>query len=87
MTQVKNMYQSICIIQCYASACDKDNAAVNKVYCDFEKALMKVKHNESVFVMEDFNVTVGNLPEKSAVGPHGLGSHNDRETNFSTGAS
>ena len=36
-------------------------------------------NNESEFLMWDFNAKVGNIPEKSAVGPHGLGSRNDRE--------
>ena len=78
VTKVKSLYQSICINQCYAPNCDEDDAAVDRFYGDIEKALKKAKHNESVFVMGDFNAKVGNLPEKPVVGPHRLGTSNAR---------
>ena len=78
VTRVKSLYQSICIFHCIEPTCDKDEAAAHRLSSDIEKALKKAKHNESVFVMRDFNANVGNLPEKLVVGPLGLGTRNDK---------
>ena len=75
VTGVKNLYQSICITWCYAPTCDKDDAAVDRFCSD----------NEKVFVMGDLNAQVSNLPEKPSVGLHGLGTRNNKGTNWWTG--
>ena len=75
---MKNLYQSFCIIHSYAPTCDKDDAAVDRFYGDLERAPKKIKHNEKVFVMADFNAKVGNLAEKPAVSLHEIGNRNDR---------
>ena len=86
VTKVKNLYHFFCIIKFYAPTCDNEDAAVDRVYGDIENVLKKAKNSESVIVMGDFNAVVGNLPEKPAVGRHGLGTRNYRGTNLWTGA-
>ena len=49
VTEVNNLYQSICILQFYATTCDKDDAAVDRFHSDIEEALKKLNRMQVCF--------------------------------------
>ena len=68
----------ISVIQVYAPTTDADSDEIDSFYEKVDAAMSQCKSQDVVLVMGDFNAKVGEGKEEDIVGPHGLGTRNER---------
>ena len=66
------------IIQVYAPTADANEETIDRFYDDLEQAKRQCKASEVMIVMGDMNARVGEQRMNNTVGPHGLGTINER---------
>ena len=68
----------IIIIQVYGPTTDADSDDIDSFYEKVDAAMSQCKSQDVVLVMGDSNAKVGQGKEEDIVGPHGLGTRNER---------
>ncbi|XP_063594349.1 uncharacterized protein LOC134771333 [Penaeus indicus] len=68
----------ISIIQGYAPTTKSSDEDMDRFYAPLDQAYSQCKSQDIIIVMGDFNAKGGNERVDSIVGPHGLGSRNER---------
>lgn len=66
------------ILQVYAPTAEKEEEEVEEFYEEINKTLKTINKNEILITMGDFNAKIGKGREGEGVGPHGLGTRNER---------
>ncbi|XP_039285273.1 craniofacial development protein 2-like [Nilaparvata lugens] len=66
------------IVQVYMPTTDEEDEAVEKCYEDINELIGKLKSEENLIVLGDWNATVGEGAEGNTVGKYGLGQRNAR---------
>uniref|UniRef100_A0A8D8WJF1 Craniofacial development protein 2 n=1 Tax=Cacopsylla melanoneura TaxID=428564 RepID=A0A8D8WJF1_9HEMI len=70
------------IVQCYAPTADSSDEDLDNFYECLRKVIGKKKSYEALVVLGDMNAKVGSERIGDIVGPHGLGSRNERGEEF-----
>ncbi|XP_063593176.1 craniofacial development protein 2-like [Penaeus indicus] len=71
-------FKDISIIQAYAPTTKSSDEDIDRFYAQLDQAYSQCKSQDTIIVMGDFNAKVGNERVDNIVGPHGLGSRNER---------
>ncbi|KAL1446569.1 hypothetical protein WDU94_003622 [Cyamophila willieti] len=70
------------IVQCYAPTADSSDEDLDNFYECLRKVISKKKSYEALVLLGDLNAKVGSERMEDVVGPHGLGSRNERGDEF-----
>ena len=73
---------TVCIIQVYAPTSEHDEEDIDQFYQELNQAREQCKEHEVIMVIGDLNAKVGQGRTADTVGPHGLGSRNERGDRF-----
>jgi len=66
------------IVQVYTPTSDSTEEEIDDFYEHIESALQQCKSQENTIILGDFNAKVGEGRQENVVGPHGLGTRNER---------
>lgn len=69
---------NITVIQVYMPTTEYPYHEVEEIYEEIPKLLDQTKGEDNVILMGDWNAQVGQGKEEPYIGPHGLGTRNDR---------
>ena len=78
LVKLKGHPFNMSIIQVYALTSEHTDEEIEAFYEDFDKAKRQCKSQEIVLVMGDLNAKVGKGKVGNTVGPHGLGTRNEK---------
>lgn len=78
LIQMKARPVDINIIQVYAPTADKEEQEIQDLYNSINEILKKLRKEDVVIVMGDFNSKIGVGKTSDLVGPFGLGERNER---------
>ncbi|XP_063601940.1 craniofacial development protein 2-like [Penaeus indicus] len=78
LARFKGSPMDISIIQTYAPTTKSSDEDIDRFYAQLDQAYSQCKSQDIIIVMGDSNAKVGNERVDNIVGPHGVGSRNER---------
>lgn len=78
MVKLASKHQDTNIIQIYAPTTDSSDEEIDAMYNNIEQALKQCKSGDNTIIQGDFNAKLGKERFEDIIGPHGLGTRNER---------